>query len=474
MITVKITAGGKSTVQGTGKWSYAWINNAGETAIYATTEWGTQTVTERIAEYEAGGAKDIVKLPTGSSKRLRANNRPVIIFGAEAGMAEVDLTNTDVSPFKVQAKGGDDGNIEPISITANGTYTASGDVKGYSPVNVNVANSYTASDEGKVVSSGLLVSQTTRNVSANGTYDTTTNNSVAVEVLPNIGTKTVTANGTYTASADQLDGYSSVTVNVASSVTSNDSESLSYMAYKNGKTIFDVETGYYILPKIEATATAGRSTWNVHLYAPDGTDVETFSCGIQTTDADIVKYDFAGFGVTINEQHTAATGRGYVKYLPSSSFLSSSTGSNNLLNYFAGNQGYIVGDIPPETIEIPMEVGSINNTTGENRSNQSAGLEDCRSPLISTIVSEWDTILVDVSYYDGYVIYCYDPQTKEYLGTLNANYTLERKGNRYVWFDWTDRTFVRSEIPYDIRFVRISTQGATTGHSKIFVTGIPV
>jgi hypothetical protein len=171
MITVKITAGGKSTVQGAGKWSYAWINNAGETAIYATTEWGTQTVTERIAEYEAGGAKDIVKLPAGSSKRLRANNRPVIIFGAEAGMAEVDLTNTDVSPFKVQAKGGDDGKIESLSVTENGTYTASGEVKGYSPVSVSVQ--------------------------------------------PNVGTKNISDNGTYTASADQLDGYSSVTVAVS-------------------------------------------------------------------------------------------------------------------------------------------------------------------------------------------------------------------------------------------------------------------
>ena len=171
MITVKITAGGKSTIQGTGKWSYAWINNAGETDIYATTVASDKTVSELITAYEAGGAKDIVKLPAGSSKRLRANNRPVIIFGAEAGMAEVDLTNTDVSPFKVQAKGGDDGNIEPISITANGTYTASGNVKGYSPVSVSVQ--------------------------------------------PNVGTKNISDNGTYTASADQLDGYSSVTVAVS-------------------------------------------------------------------------------------------------------------------------------------------------------------------------------------------------------------------------------------------------------------------
>lgn len=142
MITVKITSGGKSTVQGTGKWSYAWINNAGETAIYATTEWGTQTVTERIAEYEAGGAKDIVKLPAGSSKRLRANNRPVIIFGAEAGMAEVDLTNTDVSPFKVEGKGGGsggDGSTKYIGTTttalSNGSTT--------NPITVD-GESYTA------------------------------------------------------------------------------------------------------------------------------------------------------------------------------------------------------------------------------------------------------------------------------------------------------------------------------------------
>ena len=66
--------------------------------------------------------------------------------------------------------GGDAPTIEELNITANGTYTASGDVDGYSPINVSV--------------------------------------------LPNIGTKTVTANGTYAASSDNLDGYSSVTVNV--------------------------------------------------------------------------------------------------------------------------------------------------------------------------------------------------------------------------------------------------------------------
>lgn len=74
-------------------------------------------------------------------------------------------------PFRVRKGGGDAGDIEALSVTANGTYTASGNVKGYSPVSVSVQ--------------------------------------------PNVGTKNIELNGTYTASADQLDGYSSVTVAVS-------------------------------------------------------------------------------------------------------------------------------------------------------------------------------------------------------------------------------------------------------------------
>lgn len=58
-----------------------------------------------------------------------------------------------------------------LSVTQNGTYTAPTGVFGYSPVTVNVQ--------------------------------------------PNVGTKNISDNGTYTASADQLDGYSSVTVAVS-------------------------------------------------------------------------------------------------------------------------------------------------------------------------------------------------------------------------------------------------------------------
>lgn len=67
-----------------------------------------------------------------------------------------------------------------INITQNGT----SNVKDYASANVNVPNSYGQSDEGKVVSGGELVAQTARTaeITANGTYDTTTNNSVTVNV----------------------------------------------------------------------------------------------------------------------------------------------------------------------------------------------------------------------------------------------------------------------------------------------------
>lgn len=71
------------------------------------------------------------------------------------------------------------------TITSNGSYNpASDSADGYSAVTVNVPNSYAAADEGKVVSSGALVAQTARasEITANGTYDTTLNDEVTVNV----------------------------------------------------------------------------------------------------------------------------------------------------------------------------------------------------------------------------------------------------------------------------------------------------
>lgn len=69
------------------------------------------------------------------------------------------------------------------SITANGNYSASSDnLDGYSSVSVNVPNTYGSDDEGKVVSNGALVAQTSDTVTQNGTVDTTLINSLLVNV----------------------------------------------------------------------------------------------------------------------------------------------------------------------------------------------------------------------------------------------------------------------------------------------------
>lgn len=65
------------------------------------------------------------------------------------------------------------------NITANGNAQ---DVKSYEKVNVNVPNTYAAGDEGKVVSNGALVTQTSDTVTDNGTYNTTLKNQIVVAI----------------------------------------------------------------------------------------------------------------------------------------------------------------------------------------------------------------------------------------------------------------------------------------------------
>ena len=61
-----------------------------------------------------------------------------------------------------------------------------------------VPNSYAAGDEGKVVSNGALVSQTTHaEITENGTYDITTNNSVTVNVSGGGGKNIVNTSYTF-------------------------------------------------------------------------------------------------------------------------------------------------------------------------------------------------------------------------------------------------------------------------------------
>lgn len=74
-----------------------------------------------------------------------------------------------------------------ISITANGQTTE--DVTNYASAQItaSVPNTYSAGDEGKVVDDGALVAQTSTTVTINGTYNTTTNNEVVVNVAGQTG-----------------------------------------------------------------------------------------------------------------------------------------------------------------------------------------------------------------------------------------------------------------------------------------------
>lgn len=74
--------------------------------------------------------------------------------------------------------------IGTLTVTENGTYDANDDADydAYEEVVVSVPNSYETTDEGKVVSNGTLVSQTSTTKTSNGTYDTTLINSVTVAI----------------------------------------------------------------------------------------------------------------------------------------------------------------------------------------------------------------------------------------------------------------------------------------------------
>lgn len=110
-----------------------------------------------------------------------------------------DVTNYATAAVNVPASAVDSGTK---AITANGNNQ---DVVGYAAVNVNVPNSYAAADEGKVVSNGALVSQTSDTVTANDTYDTTLINSLTVNVSGGGGGGvTKIADGTFTGSGSHI------------------------------------------------------------------------------------------------------------------------------------------------------------------------------------------------------------------------------------------------------------------------------
>lgn len=102
------------------------------------------------------------------------------IAGEDVDIPAKPITRTEQYLAQI-VQNGRGAEVESLSVSINGEYTAPSG-KAYSPVTVNVPNSYEAGDEGKVVSSGALVAQTSDSVTENGTVDTTLISSLDVNV----------------------------------------------------------------------------------------------------------------------------------------------------------------------------------------------------------------------------------------------------------------------------------------------------
>lgn len=111
-----------------------------------------------------------------------------LLNSANETTGEQDATLTD-AVTRLRAGYGTSAVTEPLSVKENGTYTPGEGVDGFSPVTVKVPNTYADADEGKVVVSKALKEQTSVTVTETGTYTTTTNNEVIVNIPDAKGVK---------------------------------------------------------------------------------------------------------------------------------------------------------------------------------------------------------------------------------------------------------------------------------------------
>jgi len=163
---------------------------------------------------------------------------------------------------------GSDVDVESLNVGANGTYTAPSG-KAYSPVTVLVPNTYGSGDEGKVVQNGALVAQTSRTLAQNGTYDTTTNDSVTVDVSGGGGGGGVEATVAVENGALVTDGVTVVTQPVITDdqIGASTSAGLSFTFNAKLEIEFDLtlKNGNHVTLSFGGSNTIG----GVYLIAPD-------------------------------------------------------------------------------------------------------------------------------------------------------------------------------------------------------------
>lgn len=157
-------------------YQFAWLKNIGDNDCYVSVHSNIQ------AE-----AVDVAFLPKGESVMLTPIEDGVYVQGDTT--IECHAQNFAECPFMSGEGGGSSIEVETLTVTTNGTYTAPSG-KAYSPVVVNNPNTFTLADEGKVIKDQKPTAQTAITITENDTYDTTSNNSVIVNVdgapvLPN-------------------------------------------------------------------------------------------------------------------------------------------------------------------------------------------------------------------------------------------------------------------------------------------------